>query len=932
MITIKNLSRGIATLCFLTASYSGLASAEISVSSSDNNCHAPEFTLDDNIATRWTSSENGHWLEYNLGEPYLVDSLDIAFFKGNKRTATIEVQTSVDGNEWQTVFAGEQPGSTLGLQHFDVADSEAQYVRIIGNGNNLNNWNSITEVEISKVEITPLEIENLSLGKETSQSSTGYEGLSSRVVDGDTSGNWSSGTLSHTLNEYQPWLQVDLGDVSYIAQVDLYNRTDSCCSDRLANFYLLVSDSPFESEDLNETLTHAGVDSFYYEQVAPSKVTVDVNSTGRYVRIQLVDTNALSLAEVEVIGIAEEPVEGAFMLPGKVEAEDFSNYYDSESLNRGGEYRAEEGVDIQVTEDSTGAYNVGWTEEGEWLEYPVFISQPGNYTAQVRVATPNSASQLSISIDGRAGVSHTFNSTSGWQSWETHNVDLGELGAGNHTLKMDIVSGGFNFNWLNIVSSDFVTREAATYVGGGGTIAGALSVSCATPDGFTLVDSLPAMIEAMKQSDVKVALAPGSYNINASDVELFTSQTLPGDLSGSTLFSADGNNSEYDFRCANIEFDTALWRQFGGNEVVQLRTVGSNNAINHLTIEDIGEESPTGGALGVIMDGRDNVIEGLIITSRGAQPYGLGDAYGKGAGPVLSHQKHSSVLIRGLRNTFKQSTVFNYSYGHSVFMQGSEDTLIDAIYVQGELRSTADMLAANNPRFTAADERAAGVDFITVWGYKLPTGYWMSLQEAGIRAYNGGQTIIDGVETESRAAHNVTVVNSVTRHTRTGVTLVHATGTKYIENTTSIGCEQGFSIGSGNIVDSYADADVGPVVTFAYSSDSGTTADITILPTDGSKNGWGALAFIGGKNHNITLRSDESTVKTNLEVVVSGDKHSIRHLEDALQNQDQLTLSNSEVNNLTNYPMLINELASGITGQSNGEISGNSNGNNITQN
>jgi hypothetical protein len=475
-------------------------------------------------------------------------------------------------------------------------------------------------------------------------------------------------------------------------------------------------------------------------------------------------------------------------------------------------------------------------------------------------------------------------------------------------------------------------RKAATYVGGGGHVAGALSVSCDTPDGFTLVNSLEEMITAMSQSDVKVALAQGTYAIDESDTGLFISQTLPGNKAASTLFPINGNNSEYDFRCANIEFDTDLWAQFDRNRVIQLRTLGSSNTIRHLTIEDLGDTSPTGGALGVIMDGRDNVIEGLIITSRGAQPYGLGDAYGKGRNPILSHEKHSSVLIRGLRNTFKQSTVFNYSYGHSVFMQGSEDTLIDGIYVQGELRSTADMLAADNERFAAADKRAAQVDFMTVWGYKLPTGYWMSLQEAGIRAYNGGRTIIDGVEHGPRAAHNVTVLNSVTRHTRTGVTLVHATGTKYVENTTSIGCEQGFSIGSGNIVNSYADADVGPVLTFAYSSDNGTTADITVLPTDGSKNGWGALAFIGGKNHNITLRSAEDSVNQNLEVVVSGDKHSIRHLEDALQSQDQHLLLTSEVNNLTQYPMLINDLATGVTGQSNGVISGNTSNNEITQN
>lgn len=535
--------------------------------------------------------------------------------------------------------------------------------------------------------------------------------------------------------------------------------------------------------------------------------------------------------------------------------------------------------------------------------------------------------------DTSGSWTRVFNDASSGSSADIEFFDITDIDAQQIRIKTSENSAGTDWTDITEVSFDEQTdnSEAHTYVGGGGYIAGALSVSCDTPSGFTVVNSISDMIGAMQSSNVSVALAPGSYAIDESNVTLFSTQTLPSDKTASTLFPVNGSNSNYDFRCANIEYDTDLWAQFGSNEVIQLRTVGNENTISHLTIEDIGDTAPTGGALGVMMDGRDNIIEGLVYTSRGSQPYGLGDAYGKGSGSVLSHDKHSAVLIRGLSNTLKQSTIYNYSYGHSVFMQGSEDTLIDGIYVQGELRSTADMLEANNPLYTAADERAAGVDFVTVWGYELPTGYWMSLQEAGIRAYNGGNTVIDGVNYD-RGASDVTVLNSVIRHTRTGVTLVHATGTKYVENTTSLGCEQGFSIGSGDIVDSYADANVGPVLTFAYSSDSGTTADITVLETDGSKNGWGAVAYIAGKNHNITLRSDEDTINSDLQVVVSGDKHSIRHLEDSLQNQDQLTLTNSEINNLTHFPMLINTLAEGNSGESNGTISGYTSENSITQN
>ena len=756
---------------------------------------------------------------------------------------------------------------------------------------------------------------NLAQGKKTQQSSTDHEGNAELAVDGNINGAFSGASVSHTAVENQPWWQVDLGELQDIAYLNIWNRTDSCCSERLADFYVLISDTPFSSDDLAITRNQESVKSVYFGPAAASPSRINIGHKGRYIRIQLATTNALTLAEVEVFG--------------KIEAENFHRYADSDTSNRGAEYRPEDGVDIQATTDTNGGYNIAWSVAGEWLEYDIHVARASDYNFILRLAANTAGKRVKLSIDGK-DVGTVTAPANGWQSWQDKAISSVVLQPGQYTARITFIDGDTNFNWLSI--ADDIINRPVTYLGGGGTIAGALPVACDMPEGFTLVNALPDMISAMNNSDAKVALAPGTYIIDENNIDLFTAQTLPGNRGGNTLFPVNGNNSHYDFRCTKILFDTDLWRQFGGNEVIQLRTTGNFNTISHLTIEDIGQTSPSGGALGVMMDGRDNIIEGLFITSRGAQPYGLGDAYGKGGGPVLSHQKHSSVLIRGLRNTFKNSTVFNFSYGHSVFMQGSEDTLIDSIYVQGELRSTDDMLAANNPRFAAADARAASVDFITEWGYKLPSGYWLSLQEAGIRAYNGGQTIIDGVEYASRAAHNVTVLNSVVRHTRTGVTLAHATGDKYVENTTVIGCEQGYSIGSGNVVNSFADADVGPVLTFAYSSDNSTNIDITVLPTDGSKNGWGALAFIGGRNHNITLRSEQTDIPDNLQIVLSGDKHSIRHLENALQNQDQLTLTNTVINNLTLFPILINELANGVSGQSNGPITGKTAGNNLLEN
>ncbi|MDQ1707767.1 MAG: hypothetical protein QOJ88_978 [Pyrinomonadaceae bacterium] len=141
---------------------------------------------------------------------------------------------------------------------------------------------------------------NAALGKATTQSSIGFGGLPARAVDGNTSGNWSDNSVTHTNSEANAWWQVDLGAAHSIAQIKVWNRTD-CCPERLANFYVFVSNAPFASNDLNSTISQPGVFAFQAPSQAGTPTTITVGKTGRYVRIQLVGANFLSLAEVQVM-------------------------------------------------------------------------------------------------------------------------------------------------------------------------------------------------------------------------------------------------------------------------------------------------------------------------------------------------------------------------------------------------------------------------------------------------------------------------------------------------------------------------------------------------------------------------------------------------------------------------------------------------------
>ncbi len=142
---------------------------------------------------------------------------------------------------------------------------------------------------------------NLALGQPASQSSTMIGAVASRAVDGNTSGNWSDGSVTHTNFDFQAWWQVDLGSVQSVGDVDVWNRTD-CCGDRVTSFYVLVSESPFASDNLGNLLDDPAVTGFYVDGQAGTPTTVTVNRLARYVRVQLSGANYLNLAEVQVMG------------------------------------------------------------------------------------------------------------------------------------------------------------------------------------------------------------------------------------------------------------------------------------------------------------------------------------------------------------------------------------------------------------------------------------------------------------------------------------------------------------------------------------------------------------------------------------------------------------------------------------------------------
>jgi len=141
---------------------------------------------------------------------------------------------------------------------------------------------------------------NLAFGKNASQSSTYVPAAPASIaVDGVTNGTYATNSITHTNNDFQAWWQVDLGSVQPIEDIQVWGRVDGY-PERIVDYWMFVSDTPFTSTDLAATRSQAHVSAYHYPTQMGTSRDFRIGRSGRYVRFQLNNANWLSLSEVQV--------------------------------------------------------------------------------------------------------------------------------------------------------------------------------------------------------------------------------------------------------------------------------------------------------------------------------------------------------------------------------------------------------------------------------------------------------------------------------------------------------------------------------------------------------------------------------------------------------------------------------------------------------
>lgn len=122
----------------------------------------------------------------------------------------------------------------------------------------------------------------------------------------------------------------------------------------------------------------------------------------------------------------------AFSLPGFIEAEDYFDMF---------------GVQTETTTDDGGGLNVGWIDDGDWMEYNINPQAAGTYLLKLRIASQSEQGIVNLTTNGNIIGTRSLPVTGGWQIWQTVNQVTGFV-AGEQVLRIEADKGGFNLNWL----------------------------------------------------------------------------------------------------------------------------------------------------------------------------------------------------------------------------------------------------------------------------------------------------------------------------------------------------------------------------------------------------------------------------------------------------------------------------------------------------
>jgi parallel beta-helix repeat protein len=146
-------------------------------------------------------------------------------------------------------------------------------------------------------------------------------------------------------------------------------------------------------------------------------------------------------------------------LPGNVEFENYDvggpnvSFSDTSEANEGGHYR-KDAVDIKANKAAGNGAVVGFTQNGEWMEYTISVARAGNYRLSIAYATPETGRRIRLSLNDKPlGEAITFAPTASWDELKTMDAGTVALPEGDSVLRVIVEAGPIDLDRLQFTTA-----------------------------------------------------------------------------------------------------------------------------------------------------------------------------------------------------------------------------------------------------------------------------------------------------------------------------------------------------------------------------------------------------------------------------------------------------------------------------------------------
>lgn len=247
------------------------------------------------------------------------------------------------------------------------------------------------------------------------------------------------------------WLDDDI-DLTGIVEIPNTGGGDQWQNISIAKVSLPEGEHMIKVEVIEEELNFV---SFDVNKHTPVSFLFDDFNDGldtgwdRYEGIWKVDTDV----ELTSAFDAYKPIPGSIEAVHYITGGEGVGYHDRTAENIGGELRTDA---VDIREKPGGGYVVGWNQTGEWLKYNVDIKESGLYNLEIEYATTFTDAEVRLWLNDDIDLTGVVDvtDTGDWNNWQTLTIEDIELPEGEHTLKLEIVTGEFDISTLTFRSFD----------------------------------------------------------------------------------------------------------------------------------------------------------------------------------------------------------------------------------------------------------------------------------------------------------------------------------------------------------------------------------------------------------------------------------------------------------------------------------------------